>query len=117
MKKIVTAPHLKSPLCKSMKEATTLQDRIIGLMFSKTMETFDGLMITPCNSIHTFFMRYPIDVIFLDKNFIVVKIIRNLSPWRITWIYLRAVQVLELPANTIPDNLKINDKIEVLCTN
>ena len=84
-------------------------------MFSSDMFGFDGLLIKPCNSIHTFFMQYSLDVAFLDKDLKIVKIIRNLRPWRITGLYLKANQVLELKAGTL-DN-KIVEGDQVLCLN
>ncbi len=116
MKKVIIKNN-NFTLCHNLKEATNLIERMRGLMFSKKMEDFDGLLIRPCNSIHTFFMKYPIDTIFLDSKFKVVKIIRNMHPWKISWIYFKAKQVLELPANTIPTDLNENDQVEVLCTN
>lgn len=52
----------------------------------------------PCNGIHTFFMRFPIDAVFMDKKGSVVKIYKNLPPWRVTWNYWKVSQVLELDA-------------------
>lgn len=104
-------------ICTQMKEAKSFQDRAIGLMFAHQMQGFDGLMIEPCTSIHTFFMKFPIDVIFLDKNNTVVKIIRDMRPWRLSGIYLKARKVLELKAGSLPDKIKKGDAIEVLCIN
>ncbi len=87
--------------------------RIIGLMFRKTPAT-DGLLLDPCNSIHTFFMRYPLDVVFLNHSNEVVKIIRELKPWRMTWIYWKAKKTLELPAGKLPLVLKEGDILEVM---
>lgn len=57
-----------------------------------------GLHIVPCNSIHTFFMRIPIDVAFLDRDHKVVKLLAAMPPWRASSIYFKAHSVLELPA-------------------
>lgn len=91
--------------------------RIKGLMFSEELPDCDGLLIVPCNSIHTFFMRYPLDIIFLDKNFKVIKIIYDLSPWRMTWMYLRSHQVLEMKAGTLSKNLSPGETLEAICIN
>lgn len=58
----------------------------------------EGLHIVPCNSIHTFFMRIPIDVAFLDKDLRIVKVMPAMPPWRASSIYFSAKSVLELPA-------------------
>lgn len=104
-------------VASSAKEASSMISRMKGLMFSKDMVGFDGLFIKPCNSIHTFFMNYPIDVIFLNKEMKVVKIKRNLLPWRMTRMYLSAHQVLELKGGTLDDRILEGDKLEVICTN
>lgn len=58
-----------------MVTATNIFSRMLGLMFSKDLPACDGFLISPCNSIHTFFMRYSLGVMFLDKNFKIVKVI------------------------------------------
>ncbi len=60
-----------------------------------------GLHIVPCKSIHTFFMRIPIDVAFLDAERHVVKLLPALPPWRASSIYFKAESVLELPAGAL----------------
>ena len=56
----------------------------------------EGLLIPKCNAIHTFFMSYPIDATFLDKDGRVVKTVHNIRPWRpFVWGGFRARQVLE----------------------
>ncbi len=100
-------------IADNVQTATTFTDRLIGLMFRSHMEKNEGLIIEHCKSIHTCFMRFPIDVIFLDNKSSIVKLIRNLKPWRITGLYWRATHVVELAANTLPDNIQIGDKIEV----
>lgn len=87
--------------------------RARGLMGRKSFEGFDGMMIYPCNSIHTFFMHFPIDVIFLNGNYEVVKVLESLKPWRITAPYWGATQVLELAAGTIQGRLAKGDRLEV----
>ncbi|MBF0298786.1 MAG: DUF192 domain-containing protein [Oligoflexia bacterium] len=92
-------------------------------MFKKEMKTFineesfDGLLIESCNSIHTCFMRFNIDVLFLNKENEIVSIIRNMKPWRITWMYFKAKKVLELNAGIISGNTNVGDKVEIICSN
>lgn len=104
-------------LCKDLKIADDFLSRLIGLMFKKEMSGFDGLLIKQCNSIHTFFMRYAIDIIFLDKEFKVVKVIENMKPWRATLMYFKASQVLELNSGTLMNKIKKDDQLEIICTN
>lgn len=60
-----------------------------------------GLVIEPCNSIHMFFMRYPLDVLFLDKDGAVVFMYAGIKPWRVGRIVRGAKLAVELPAGTI----------------
>jgi uncharacterized membrane protein (UPF0127 family) len=57
-------------------------DRMRGLLGQPEPEAGQGLLITPCSSIHMFFMRYPLDIIFLDSCGVVVAVRRMLRPWR-----------------------------------
>lgn len=95
------------------KIANGFFDRLIGLMFKKEMKGFNALLIEPCNSIHTFFMRYDIDVVFLSKNNEVIKIIRNMKPWRMSWMYFRATKVLELKGGALPKEVEKGDKLVI----
>ena len=80
--------------------ATGFWERLRGLMGRTQFDVGEGLHIVPCNSFHTFFMRLPIDALFLDREGGVVKVHHCLAPWRATAIYFRAHSVLELPAGT-----------------
>lgn len=91
--------------------------RAKGLMFAKDLNPYDAMLITPCNSIHTFFMNFDLDVVFLNKKNHVVKIIRHLKPWRMTRPYFKASQVLELKAGTLALDLKEGDQLERVCIN
>jgi uncharacterized protein len=81
--------------------AETLCARLKGLLGRSSLKLGEGLWITPCNSIHTFGMKFPIDALFLDKHKRVVGVARNLRPNRISRIYCGASSVLELPAGTL----------------
>ena len=61
----------------------------------------DGLLIIPCNSVHTFFMKFPIDVVFLNfKNQVMVSH-ENVEPNKVLWPVKEAKGVLELPAGSV----------------
>ncbi len=87
--------------------------RMIGLMFSKSLGEKDGLLITPCNSIHTFFMRYELDIVFLSRDNKVIKVIRNMKPWRMTWMYFKASKVLEMMGGTLPADINAGDEVSL----
>ena len=76
--------------------ARTFLQRAVGLIGRRSLPPGEGLLILRCNAIHTFFMRFPIDATFLDKNDRVVKVVRNIRPWRLfVWGGWRAKKVLE----------------------
>ena len=100
-------------LSRDILIAESLISRMIGLMFKQRLEGADGLLIDPCRSIHTFFMRYSLDIVFISKDNKIIKIIRDMKPWRVTWIYFRATKTLELPSGKLPMDLKEGDSLEV----
>lgn len=75
--------------------------RVIGLLNKRRLLPGEGLVIRPCNSVHTFFMRFPIDIAFVDKQNKVVKIIHSLPPFRISAVYFSSFLVVELPAGIL----------------
>ncbi len=74
-----------------------------GLLKRTGLETGEGLWIAPCEAVHCFFMKFTIDVLFLDKKRRVVKAVPSLKPWRVS-ACLRAHSVLELPEGTIQES-------------
>ncbi|MFL5783344.1 MAG: DUF192 domain-containing protein [Bacteriovoracaceae bacterium] len=86
--------------------------RLTGYMFRQTPHV-PGILFSPCNSIQTTFMRFPLDLAFLDNNNRVVKIKRNMKPWRMTPLYFKATKTLELPVGILPAEVKEGDVLEV----
>lgn len=87
-------------LAHSVELAGDRSHRRKGLLGRKSLPDGEGLWIVPCEAVHTFFMRFPIDLIYLDRGHRVVKTRTNVGPWRLSGC-LRAHSVLELPAGTI----------------
>ena len=81
--------------------ALTVRERMKGLLGRDALVDGEALVIRPCTSIHTFFMRFPIDVLFLDRDGRVLRAIPAMKPWRLTRIYPRAACVAELPAGVL----------------
>ncbi len=75
--------------------------RTVGLLGRAGLAPGEALHIVPCQSVHTWFMRFAIDVLYLDRAGRVVKPVPNLRPFRYSWGGRRAHSVLELPAGTI----------------
>ncbi len=70
--------------------------RARGLLGRMGLEDGQGLLIKPCSSIHMFFMKFPIDVLFLARDGRVIKMIRGLKPWRLCGCWFGCYMVLEL---------------------
>jgi len=92
-------------LAKDTLVAATLITRIKGLLGRNDFQQGEALIIKPCNSIHTFFMHFPIDVLFVDKDSRVIKALSCLIPFRLSKIYFNASLAIELPAGTIQSTL------------
>lgn len=79
----------------------TFWARMKGLLGERGLAAGCAVILLPCNSIHTFFMRFSIDVLFVDKNNRVAKTIADLAPFRLSSICFKATSAVELPAGTI----------------
>ena len=88
-------------LCDRLERADMWRARLLGLLGRDALAPGDGLLLDPCNSVHTFFMRFTIDVAFLDDSGVVVALNHRLVPWRATRVHLRARTTLELPAGAL----------------
>lgn len=80
--------------------ADTPQSREKGLLGRDTLASGEGLWIVPCQAIHMFFMRFAIDLVYIDRRKRVRKVRSNVAPWRIS-ACLSAHSVLELPAGIV----------------
>lgn len=90
--------------------ADTFFSRFMGLMGSDLLEAKQGLLISPCKQIHTHFMGYTVDVIFLDDRYQVVQIVNEMKPWGFTKYFKNASHVLELTENQ-GKNIHIGDTL------
>lgn len=92
--------------------ANTPFTRSKGLLGRKELKPKEALVIIPCNSIHTFFMHFAIDVLFVDADNRIVGIKNGLKPWRLSPIYWRARFAIELPCGVISESLScIGDEV------
>jgi len=90
-------------LATRMELADTGPKRNKGLLGRDRLAPGEGLWIVPCESVHTFFMRFPIDLIYLDREKRIRKLRNAVPAWRMS-ICLTAHSILELPAGTIRDS-------------
>jgi uncharacterized membrane protein (UPF0127 family) len=93
--------------------ADTFLTRLIGLAGRKRLDAGCGLLIRPSSGIHTVGMRFPIDVVALDRKLVVLKLWQQMAPLRMTGISLRTRCVLELPAGQIEQcRMEVGDQLE-----
>lgn len=89
-------------LIPELELADSFMSRAWGLLGRRALPTGRGLLIRPCRSIHTAFMKFPIDVIFLDATWRIVKVVPNLHPWRTAWGGPAATAVVEVQSGWLP---------------
>jgi len=82
--------------------ADTSEKRRTGLLKHERLAPGEGLWIVPCESVHTFFMKFAIDLVYLDKQKKIKKIRHAVGPWRMSACF-SAHSVLELPAGTLKE--------------
>lgn len=91
----------KELIAKRLAVANTFWSRFLGLMGKKKLASGCAFLLYPCSAVHTLFMRFPIDVVYLDEDMNIVRVIRNMRPWRLDFGDRRATYTMELPAGTI----------------
>jgi len=96
----VTNLTRNTDLATSMEVADTGPKRNKGLLGRQGLAPGGGLWIIPCESIHTFFMQFPIDLVYLDRENRIKKLRSAVGPWRLSACFF-AHSVLELPAGAI----------------
>jgi hypothetical protein len=89
-----------SVLATRLEVADTGPKRNKGLLGRKGLAAGEGLWIVTCESVHTFFMQFPIDLVYLDRKFVIKKVCQSVAPWRMS-VCLSAHSILELPSGTI----------------
>jgi uncharacterized membrane protein (UPF0127 family) len=87
-------------LATRLEGAFDSRTRNRGLLGRSTLPTDEALILAPCNSVHTFFMQFTIDVAFVRRDGHVIKIRRALRPWRLSAAW-RAFAVVELPTGVL----------------
>jgi uncharacterized membrane protein (UPF0127 family) len=84
-------------VCRALSVADTAPSRMKGLLGRRALDADEGLLLRPAGSIHTAFMHFPIDAVFLDAGLRVLRVEHNLRPWRVA-AQRGAKAVVELPA-------------------
>jgi uncharacterized protein len=104
----------KKEIAVRLTRANTVFSRMKGLLGRKSLGEGEGLLISPCKGVHTFGMKFPIDVIVLDNNNCIIAVSTNLAPNRLTPLFMRAASVIELPAGTLlATTTEVGNQLEI----
>ena len=96
-----------------VEKADTAWKRAKGLLGRASLDKEEGLWIEPCSMVHTFFMRFPLDLVFVDRNLRVLRVQEDLEPWWFSsWVF-GSRSVLELPAGALLGSVEIGDELEL----
>jgi uncharacterized membrane protein (UPF0127 family) len=102
-------------LIDNLEVAESLIKRGTGLLGRQGLDVSQALWIKPCNNIHTFFMKFAIDCIFVDRNLEIKKIVQKVKPFRMVGPYWKAYSVIETKAGFAEEkNLQIGDQLYVV---
>jgi len=94
----------KNTLAQEVILANNFWSRAKGLLGLKTLDNRSTLWISDCNSIHTFFMKFSIDLVFVDRDLKVCAVHRNVRPWRFRGPVWKAKSVFEFSTGAVPEN-------------
>jgi uncharacterized protein len=101
------------PVCERVGLADTPLTRLRGLLGRAGLGSDEGLLIRPTSAIHTWFMRFPIDAVFLDRQLVVIGVKSDLRPWRFAG-RRGAKAVLELAAGeSRRRNIQLGDRLRL----
>jgi len=96
MGKIISIYKGEDIIVGEVKLADTFFGRMFGLMPAKTLDENKGILLKPCKQVHTFYMSFAIDVIFLSKDNFIIHIENNLTRNKVTKYYKEADKILEI---------------------
>lgn len=102
-------------ICNKVDIADSFFKRLKGLMFTKELPPDSSMYIYPCGQIHTFFMNYDIDVLYLDKNNTILAIDDSIKPCKVGKKVKGAVAVVELQAGKAKkSNIKVGQALKII---
>ncbi|MFA7074036.1 MAG: DUF192 domain-containing protein [Endomicrobiaceae bacterium] len=112
MGKVYTVLLNGNIICNNVFSAETFYERLKGLMFSPS-DSKRFLLIGNCNSVHTCFMKYNIDVVCLDNNFQIIKIFKSVKPFRFVLPQKKVCHIFEIPSDC-KFNIDIGDILKFI---
>jgi len=100
-------------LFNHIRIAESFYEKLVGLLKDKVLDSQQGLLLNGCKQVHTIGMKFPIDVIFLNKEGVILHFENNMLPRQMSKYIKRAFYCLELKSGAIQEHdLKLNDHIE-----
>ena len=94
---LVNRVEKNAVVCARVDIADSVPKKTVGLLGRSKLEANECLILPRCSSIHTHFMRFPIDIVFLDETWVVVRVVPDLAPWK--WAFeKKAAHVVEMQA-------------------
>ena len=113
MAAILMNERTHEPVATELELAVTRRARRRGLLGRDGLDDSAALILAPCTAVHTAFMRFAIDVLFLDRDGRAVKIVSNVVPWRIA-LAARAYAVVEMTAGSVTrQGVQLGDRLYV----
>jgi hypothetical protein len=107
-------------LGQAIEVAQTAAQKVKGLLGRECLEDGQGLLFKSAGSLHTLFMRFPIDIVYADKNGKILKLSESVGPFKLVAAPLRCFYALELPAGAIKasgtrvgDRLSFDEELEL----
>ncbi|MDD4689641.1 MAG: DUF192 domain-containing protein [Eubacteriales bacterium] len=111
---MIVAYNETNVIARDVIMADTFFGRLTGLMPKKTLVDGEGMILKPCKQVHTYFMGYSIDVIFLTEENRIIYLQSNMEPGRVSSYIKKANSVLEVPEGTINKwTLKVGDVLDI----
>lgn len=109
------SPNGTDLLVDQLMIADNFWSRAKGLLGRKTLADNEALWINPCNNIHTFFMKFKIDCVFIDQKMQIKNLVENISPYRFVGPFWKSYSVIETTAGFIErKKIKIGDHLYVV---
>lgn len=101
-------------LARRVEQADSFASRFFGLMGRAGLPEDEALVLAPCQSVHMLFMRFALDVVFADRQGVVVAVYQDLRPWRVSGFHRQAHFAIELPVGAVArTGTQVGDTVEM----
>lgn len=104
----------KYVIASQVEIADNFFSRLVGLLGRDKFPEKHAIVLKPCRSIHTYFLRFPIDVVFLNGQGEVIHLISNMQTHSFSPVIKKAQKVVELPAGTVKNRINLGDTLIIV---